>query len=46
VDSVGGRIHKAAVVVPLLTAVFAAARQVNIFERMFRPIDALGHILT
>ncbi len=36
------RIHKAAVVLPLLTTLFAAAAQVNIFERMFRPIDTLG----
>ena len=38
------RIHKAAVVLPLLTAAFAAAGQINIFERMFRPIDSLGNL--
>ena len=38
------RIHKAAVVLPLLTAVFAAAGQINIFERMFRPIDTLDNL--
>ena len=36
------RIHKAAIVLPVLTAIFAALGQVNIFERMFRPIDALA----
>ncbi len=44
-DSFWGRIHRAVVVVPLLTAVFAAAGQGNIFERMFRPIEALGTVL-
>ena len=36
------RIHKAAIVLPVLTAIFAGVGQVNVFERMFRPIDALA----